>query len=246
MQEIHCKNWTGLISKIKEAKEKLGNPKTVWYRGQSNSSYKLIPSLLRQKEGLEKEKEIFSFFKQVSSRFTTNSNTDWELLFSMQHYWIPTRLLDWSEVVGIPLFFASKFNETLEGNEAISLYVLDPIRLNLKSQKNYIPHLPGQADFEYQKIYFNKEPFAPNFPIAISPNYNHNRLLAQKGVFTIHPDSNKSIEELCPDCGVKIIIAKQAIPEILEILELTNINEMSIFPDLQGAAEYIKTIFLKR
>lgn len=90
------------MSKIKEAKNLLDNPSILWYRGQSNSVHKLIPSLLRQENGLKKEKEIFTFFKQVSSRFNASSNTDWELLFSMQHYWIPTRLLDWSEVVGIP------------------------------------------------------------------------------------------------------------------------------------------------
>jgi len=164
----------------------------------------------------------------------------------MQHYWIPTRLLDWSEVVGVPLFFSARYNHTFEEKQDIALYVLDPLKLNSKSSKNFIPQLPGTPNFDYQKIYFDKEPYATTYPIAITPNFNHNRLLAQRGVFTIHPDTEKSIEELCPDCLVKIIIAKSAIPEILEFLELANVDEMTIFPDIQGAAEYLKSLLYNK
>ncbi len=246
MEELYCNSWTELTTRIKEAKRILNNPKIVWYRGQSNSYFTLVPSLIRISNGLNKEQEVFSKFKQISSRLHSDAKDDWELLFSMQHYWIPTRLLDWSEVVGVPLFFAARYNQTFEAKEAIALYVLDPLKMNSKSQKNYIPQLPGRPDFDYQRIYFQKEPFAPNNPIAIIPNYNHNRLLAQKGVFTVHPDSEASIEELCPDCLVKIVIPKLVIPEILEFLDLANVNEMTIFPDMQGAAEYLKSIILKK
>jgi len=246
MEELYCKSWTELTARIKEAKNILSNPNIIWYRGQSNSYFTLVPSLIRIPNGLKKEQEVFSKFKQISSRLHSDAKDDWELLFSMQHYWIPTRLLDWSEVVGVPLFFAARYNQTFEAKEAIALYVLDPLKMNSKSQKKYIPQLPGRSDFDYQKIYFQKEPFAPNNPIAIIPNYNHDRLLAQKGVFTVHPDSESPIEELCPDCLVKIIIPKQVIPEILEFLDLANVNEMTIFPDMQGAAEYLKSIIIKK
>jgi FRG domain len=245
MEQLYCNNWTELTSKIKEAKEILGNPKTVWYRGQSNSLFTLVPSLFRIPDGLQREQEVFNRFKQIASRIQAEGKDDWELLFSMQHYWIPTRLLDWSEVVGVPLFFASKYNQTFEGKEAISLYVLDPLQMNLKSQKHNIPQLPGLTNFNYQKIYFEKDPFAATFPIAIIPNFNHNRLLAQRGVFTVHPDTHQPIEELCPDCLVKIIIPKSVIPEILEFLEIANVDEMTIFPDMQGAAEYLKSLLWK-
>jgi hypothetical protein len=245
MEQLFCNNWTELTAKIKEAKRILGNPNIVWYRGQSNSLFTLVPSLLREDDGLQKEKEIFDRFKQISSRINAEGKDDWELLFSMQHYWIPTRLLDWSEVVGVPLFFASRYNQTFEGKEAIALFVLDPLRMNKKSQKKDIPHLPGQSNFNFQNIYFDKDPFAPTFPIAIIPNYNHNRLLAQRGVFTVHPDTKVPVEELCPDSLVKIIIPKSVIPEILEFLEIANVDEMTIFPDMQGAAEYLKSLIRK-
>lgn len=45
----------------------------------------------------------------------------------MQHYYIPTRLLDWSENLEIATYFAI-YNHT--NNKDISIYVLNPLELN--------------------------------------------------------------------------------------------------------------------
>lgn len=245
-QELSCHSWKELVDKIKEARQILGNPKIVWYRGQSNSTYELVPSLMRQSTNLAREKEAFTIFKKLANRLSLDLKgvSDWELLFAMQHYGIPTRLLDWSEVLGVSLFFATQYSS--EADNEISLFILDPLKLNKLSAKQDVINLPAPGgSFEYESIYLRKEPVSTNHPIAISPNYSNNRLLAQKGMFTIHPDSSKSLEELCSNCIVKIIITNEAIPEIQDFLEMANLNAMSIFPDMEGAAKYIKNLIEK-
>ena len=57
--------WNNFLEEIKQAESDLGNPREVWYRGHSNESWELIPSLLRQTDWEEKEKLLFLEFSQI-------------------------------------------------------------------------------------------------------------------------------------------------------------------------------------
>lgn len=53
------------------------------------------------------EFDILNRFKHRSIPFQQRPlNTDWEYLFFMQHFGVPTRLLDWSENSHVALYFA--------------------------------------------------------------------------------------------------------------------------------------------
>ena len=248
---LTCKDWKETLLAIREASNLLGNPEKIWYRGQSNSTFELKPSLFRVSGGLILESEMFRKFKQLDSRFGENSLDDWDILYKMQHFGIPTRLLDWSEVVGVSLFFATKFNQLFENGQSICLYALDPLKMNQKIFANHtqIMTLSGKNNeriqLDYVDTYLSNSNI-PIVPIAIRPNkYNNNRILAQSGVFTVHPNTQNSLEKLCPECVVKIIINNSAIPEIVEILEITNVNDITIYPDMHGVAEYFRTLLSK-
>lgn len=253
MEILTCNNWQDLLLKIAEAKRILGDPGIVWYRGHSNSENHLYPSLFRTRNGYKQERAVLNRFRQVSSRINATATDDWELLFSMQHYGIPTRLLDWSEDIGTPLFFATKYNSLSEGNINAALFVLNPIKLNSYSGIDTIPQFPNDNKYKrtFQEWVFDGVPSRITNGVAVSPQYNHNRLFAQKGVFTVHPSiseqGNKKdiLEKLCPDCLVKIVITSSAIIEINTILELMGINEITVFPDIQGASEYFKKLLRK-
>ena len=85
----------------------------LWYRGCGKVSHELKPSLYRHKgsktieDFMALEKRLLSRFRERSIPFHAVLMTDpWEWLFLMQHYGVPTRLLDWSESPLMALFFA--------------------------------------------------------------------------------------------------------------------------------------------
>jgi hypothetical protein len=99
-------SWADFLSQVRAAREDLGNPSVVWYRGHSRAYYKLVPSLLRNPIWAAKEQILFDEYERSASRLLDKRQNDWELLIDMQHYGIPTRLLDWTDVLGISLAFA--------------------------------------------------------------------------------------------------------------------------------------------
>lgn len=224
-----------LMRVVRESKNEIPE---IWYRGQSNSDYKLCPSLLRYSNGLEKEWYIFETYRKFAQNIQKSHNTEWELLIDMQHYFVPTRILDWSESLGIALFFAVQNHK--KGVNA-GLFLLDPNKLNAKSSKRGIPCMPDNPmNLSYKRMYIDHDPYPVPHPIAIKSNYSNARVLAQRGMFTIHNDSRRGIEEMYPDVVTKYIITEEAVPEVQEFLDIANINVSTIFPDFYGVANYIK------
>jgi len=88
------------------------------YRGQTDASWGLIPSVFR---GIDKlippyevtdaewiarlERNVYREFEQHAHQYKT-TNTRWELLAMAQHYGTPTRLLDWTRSASIAAYFA--------------------------------------------------------------------------------------------------------------------------------------------
>lgn len=228
--------WHEFLENITEARRSLNNPEVVWYRGHAESGFKLIPYLMRFKTGLLKEQALFFKYKQAAAQLMQKRDDDWETLFDMQHYYVPTRLLDWSEVLGVAVFFALMWH-----TEEAAVFVLDPIQLNQLATGHAEVKRAG-PDFQYRAIYWDKKPFAPIKPIAMEPPFQNERMLAQKGMFTIHGDDASPLEEQCPACVRKVVITKAAMAGAWEFLGYANINEFSVFPDIVGLAPYIKNI----
>ena len=91
-------------------------PFGIWFRGHSNSSYELTPTIFRKKadmfrkqsEDFFEETNIFvhSTLRLPNYQKVYSSTFDWLCL--MQHYETPTRILDWSESILVALYFAVK------------------------------------------------------------------------------------------------------------------------------------------
>lgn len=132
------------LSKFVEEVERLSADKTLWYRGSHDTNHALIPSLYRHPgklkidELLKLEADILARFMQRSIPYQTRQlDEGWESFFFMQHFGIPTRLLDWTESPFVGLYFAlTSVTQTyglLRDNPASpTIWVLDPVAWNRK------------------------------------------------------------------------------------------------------------------
>ena len=153
--------WLQFLESMRQAKAELGNPKVCWYRGHPNARFYLLATLLRYKNGLVKERSLFTNFKKFSDRILKRRDSDWETLFEMQHYGVPTRLLDWSETFGVALFFAATYNQSHHPDQDAAVYLLDPMALNRISGMNQVFRVPeDDGKFAYTRIYWDHTPFA--------------------------------------------------------------------------------------
>jgi hypothetical protein len=212
----------------------------LWYRGHPNARFYLLASLLRYKNGLDREQVLFTNFKKFSDRILKRRNSEWETLFEMQHFGVPTRLLDWSETFGVALFFAATYNQSHHPDQDAAVYLLDPQALNRISGMSQVFRVPeDEAKFSYTRIYWEHTPFAATAPIAIEPIFLNDRMLAQRGMFTVHHDKIAPIEDAFPRAIKKVIMPNAAIPAALEFLALSNLNMFSVFPDLAGLSGYL-------
>jgi hypothetical protein len=156
----------------------------------------------------------------------------------MQHYGIPTRLLDWTENLGIAIAFV--LHTDYEPDNDAAVYVLDPLGLNAMSGIREIKNLPGDPTFDYRSIYFDKRPFAPTFPVAVLPPLQSARLFAQRGTFTIHGDNQSPLERQARDVVRKVRLSRQAKAGAWEFLRHAALDEYQIYPDIVGMARHIR------
>lgn len=233
----NANTWPEFIDLVRGAREALGNPQQVWYRGISYAYHRLIPSLLRHDDGLQKEKALFNEYQRTAARLLPDRRNDWELLFDMQHYGIPTRLLDWTDVLGVAVAFA--LYDSKSDNNPSAIYILDPQNLNGKSGRSGVVRPANESDFNYKSIYWENKPFKALYPIAIDSAFQSSRIAAQSGCFTVHGSEIDFFWDGASDCLRVIILNPGAKQGAREFLEHANLNAFTLYPDIVGMSRYI-------
>lgn len=245
------------------------SPLSLWFRGCGKTTFQLQPTLYRHrsKRSLGElellERELMVRFRQRSIPFTNRLLVDeWDVLFFMQHYGIPTRLLDWTENPFIGLYFAvmsSPFSgklkagvPTLSFSSDAAVWMLDPVAWNKHALRHqgFDRGILSPADEALQsykpQTRFNDMNI---FPVAIYGAHNSPRIVAQRGAFTIFGKSTKSMEEAFDtdrfpkECLTKVIFEKDVLEKIRRSVLLHGTTESVVFPDLEGLAKEIKRDF---
>ncbi|GFI35601.1 hypothetical protein IMSAGC014_02122 [Bacteroidaceae bacterium] len=86
----------------------------IYYRGQSDKSFDLIPSIYRKPALIQNEDRIFKDIIAQSPDDFKGCVSTFEKLVKMQHYSLPTRLLDITTNPLVALYFACE-DETVDG-----------------------------------------------------------------------------------------------------------------------------------
>jgi hypothetical protein len=237
---------------------------TLWFRGIGNASHRLIPSLYRHptktdvKDLIELEFDILNRFRHRSIPFQQRPlTTDWEHLFFMQHYGVPTRLLDWSENLLVALYFAilsaeeNRDPDTGAFTSDAAVWILNPQMWNEHvlgpAWRNRILAIPDQPLDSYKPTADLKS--LQTKPIAMAGLHNSSRIVAQRGAFTIFGSDKKPMEEIFEAAGfpdnslVKVVLPLASIAEFQKSIFNMGYSDSMIYPDLLGLAMEIKRQF---
>ena len=235
----------------------------VVFRGHESSDWPLEPSLfrfVRAKRGAVRRSDVQSFESLIyylfAARMASKLGADqsgWDYLFHMQHYAVPTRLLDWSESPGKALWFAcgaqdSKRDSAAAGKAHLPcLWVLNASALNKTSwgfDESIDPnYLCGDSKRSYRDIVANYNAYEFDEPVAVYPNYLNERMRAQSGLFTTFGNNLGPLEAQVPKAVAKIVLGEKCTAQARRMGRFYALNDYEMFPDVQGLANFIRNEF---
>jgi hypothetical protein len=213
----------------------------IFYRGHSNASWNLKPGLARisstQRDQVLKLRESNAYFDFITraGNLLSDPRDSWATIFAMQHHGLPTRLLDWTETLGVALYFALR-----EGEGDAAVWILNPFQLNRASIRKAELFHPHELEGTYEDYFILNTVACPGRVVALTPLRHNPRVSQQRAGFTLHNDLDTPLDEL--DLGVlqKVVIPSEARAGGLEFLRMAGISEFTLFPDLDGLAREIR------
>jgi len=203
--------------------ERVHSEANTLYRGLRKSTYRLVPSigrLLQKKETPftpERERLMLKLFRQKTFGLVDTTLNDLALLTVAQHHGLPTRMMDWTRNPLVAFFFAvrDEFLPTEPHDDSV-VYIYEPTEKVLLDE-----------DFD---------PFKINRVRRLVPRYWSPRIVAQAGLFTVHPVPQRPF---APRGLVKVLIKHAVRKDIKLALHNLGVNVGSLFPDLDGIARHI-------
>jgi hypothetical protein len=254
-------DWTHFIAEIRDAEDQLNQAGPLWYRGHGIADYKLVPSLLRYRNGTAVEAQLLDeYVKNGGPGFSADvfkayngddvlkpaPDPNWLNVFHMQHWGIPTRLLDWTESLPVAIAFAVLDRNDSDPSDA-AIVILDPAALNAISLRKREIKSMFDGGFEYVRLFLKSEPVPVVNPIAIAPprNYRNDRMSGQRATFTIHGTNAAPLDEQVPTVTRKVLLPPTLFDEARHFLQQTATGLTTIFPDPVGIARYIRRKYLE-
>lgn len=237
ISSLTIKSLKDVIDALGFVKDKFGKNDWVWWRGVENTNYSLQPSVYRNPEyKVLFENERLLYFRNRATVRSTNlpardDFADW--LFLMQHYGVPTRLMDWTESAFIATYFAVR--NVKKRDENVAIYAISPSRLNQFSIQDRVIIAPRNEPAKSIILNaFDERARSYEMNVAVYPAHSDIRMLVQQSMFTLHgsplpldEDPNRE------DFLIKFEVEKKSANAIFEDLFISGFRDSNLFPDLQ-------------
>lgn len=253
----------------------------VFYRGHSNrTKYQLEPSIFRKDDqGNYKYRDVED---RLYRELLVSNSIDFkgdvytlDRLVRMQHYSLPTRLLDITSNPLIALYFSCKSNLSEDGEVIVFSMEEDQIKYFDSDTASCIANLTrlpkaskDNLDFSSldirkfnklkptkQLLHFIKEEkpfFEPRVEpkhlrsvICVKGKHTNNRIAFQSGAFLLFGHDVTLDEGGSPDISVQRIAVTNK-AAVLRQLDQLNINESTVFPYIENSAKYLAQKFAFR
>lgn len=265
------------ISSIRKKIIDTGESSLLFFRGQSNSLWDVRPSIYRDSLVSVEDEIIQKAISRVPDEFYQSSPFD--ILTKLQHYGLPTRLLDVTmnplvalyfaccskEYINIGreqkeadgmVFYSSAYAENVTEQQVIILSSIAKLKIDGKSTLQWLKDKLSITTLKDKNKFIT---LLQGYSFVM-PSYSNSRIISQSGAFllsgaiNIYEDNeniwNSKVEK--SNCSLKnaftadpIIIDAEAKDSILDELDFLNINEGSLFPELEHQMSHVKRIGAK-
>lgn len=195
-------------------------------------------------------------FINYQFRSGISAQNSWQMLAEMQHNGVPTRLLDWTDILASALYFALKlfrpklekfwFDERRKNPKKSTpiefpppglmrklptpaLWILNPYYLaRYSSERDRIWDLTLDPDLDYYKCFIEGKKWQYRYPIPIYSPWKTQRIAAQRGMFLVWGYDRRALEEILDPAGKgnSRIVRRVVIDKMAAIYAVKHIRQL--------------------